>query len=116
MSNAERWLEISEVMTFEVHAVVEAAAEQTSRVEAEITATEIEERPVTEEAVESADTETAETIEMPEQRSARVLSISELRQRLGIEAPVARSSPPPSGRPRIVRRRENEAYHELAAG
>ena len=98
MSNAERWQEISEVMSFEVHAV-EVAAE----VDAAVTI-EAEAEP--------------EVIEIHEPRTPRVVSISELRQRLGIEeTPLARSAPlPTTGRPRIVKRREAETYPELAAG
>jgi hypothetical protein len=102
MSNAERWQEISEVMSFEVH-TVEAAATGTAEVDAAVT---IE--------AEAAPAEIA----VHEPRTPRVVSISELRQRLGIEeTPLARSAPlPTTGRPRIVKRREAEAYTELAAG
>ena len=102
MSNAERWQEISEVMSFDVHAV-EVAATEAAEIE---TAVKIE--------AEAA----PEVIEIHEPRAPRVVSISELRQRLGIEeAPLARSAPlPATGRPRIVKRREAEAYPELAAG
>jgi hypothetical protein len=97
MSNAERWREISEVMSFEVQ-VVEAA--------------------VTIEAEAAVETTAPEAIEIYEPRTPRVVSITELRQRLGIEeTPLARSAPlPMTGRPRIVKRREAEAYPELAAG
>jgi hypothetical protein len=102
MSNAERWQEISEVMSFDVHAV-EAAATETAEIETAVT---IEAKAA------------PEVIEIHEPRAPRVVSISELRQRLGIEeTPLARSAPlPATGRPRIVKRREAEAYPEFAAG
>jgi len=57
-----------------------------------------------------------------EVRSGRVLSIEELRQRLGLERPepttMARMAPPAGERPRIVRRRASIAMEEqeLLAG
>jgi len=106
MSNAERWLEIAEVMSFEVHTV-------------EVTATEAAEVETTV-AIEAELQEIAEpgTTETHEPRTSRVVSIAELRQKLGIEeTPLARSAPlPTTCRPRIVRRREIEVYPELAAG
>jgi len=115
MNDAERWIEISEVMSFDVQAVDVATTEST-----EITA--VEEVA----AIEAAEIDAAvtieaapEMIEIHEPRTPRVVSISELRQRLGIEqAPLARSAPlPTTVRPRIVsRRREAEEYAELAAG
>lgn len=115
MNDAERWIEISEVMSFDVQAVDVATTESM-----EITA--VEEVA----AIEAAEIDAAvtieaapEMIEIHEPRTPRVVSISELRQRLGIEqAPLARSAPlPTTVRPRIVsRRREAEEYAELAAG
>jgi hypothetical protein len=110
MSNAERWQEISEVMSFNVQPVeVEAAGDTEIKTEEDVTAIEAAK-------VDPAVTIEAETIHEP--RTPRVVSITELRQRLGIEeTPLARSAPlPMTGRPRIVRRRETEAYPELAAG
>lgn len=97
MYNAERWLEIAEVMTFETPAIEQAAIETTDIAAAEIT--------------ETIETQTIEA------RSARVLSIAELRQKLGIERcePALATAPPPAGRPRIVRRREMET-EQFAAG
>ena len=99
MSNAERWQEIAEAMTFE--ATVETAATGTAEVVTAVT-------------IEAA--AEPEVIEGP--RVPRVVSITELRQKLGIvETPLARSAPlPMTGRPRIVRRRDAEACPELAAG
>jgi hypothetical protein len=57
-----------------------------------------------------------------EARSARVLSIEEMRQRLGLERPepttMARMAPAAGERPRIVRRRAGMAVEgqELLAG
>ena len=104
MSNAEQWREIAETMTVE-------ATPQEERLET----------PEVAETVE-AEIEAGEAIGMQqaEPRSARVLSISELRQKLGLETfeqPVARSAPPAQGRPRIVRRREADTdYEVMAAG
>lgn len=115
MSNAEQWQEIAEVMSFDVHAVEGATTGTTQMTEdlTEIAAAVVEETG----AAEVAELETVQS-ERVEPRSARVLSIVELRQKLGIEdMPLARSAPlPTTGRPRIVRRREAEAYQELAAG
>ena len=104
MSNAERWQEISEVMSFEVSVEVEATGE-TAEIETAVT-------------VEAEAAVEPEMVELHEPRTPRVVSITELRQKLGIEeTPLARSAPlPTTGRPRIVRRREAEAYPELAAG
>ena len=109
MCEQERWLEIAETMTFEV--AFEAAAK--------IEATETTEQAETVQAAETIEPEMIETT--PEPRTARVLSISQLRQKLGIgevEQPVARPPPPAPGRPRIVKRRCDVAMQEpeLLAG
>jgi hypothetical protein len=111
MNDAERWMEIAETMTFEVAAieVAEIAADGTVEVEAETT-----------EQIEANETTNLEMIE-PAPR-ARVLSITQLRQKLGIEevaAPVARAraqEPVTGTPPRIVSRRREMAMQQLMAG
>jgi len=99
MNDAERWMEIAETMTLEAAFGVETNAAPIEQAEV---------------------TETAEQTEMieaaPEPRTARVLSISQLRQKLGMEEvapPVAKSAPPAPGRPRIVKRRGEAAAEEM---
>lgn len=111
-------MEIAETMTFEMPAIEGAkiAAEGTDEVEAEI-----EEQEITGQ-VEAIETTELEMIEAAPR--ARVLSITQLRQKLGIEevvAPPARTrtqEPMTGGPPRIVsRRRDVEMQqHELMAG
>lgn len=108
-------MEIAETMTFEVSAIegAEIAAEGTVAVEAEIT-----------EQIEEIETTELEMIEAAPEPRARVLSITQLRQKLGIEevapAPArTRMQEPVTGAPpRIVsRRRDVEMQqHELMAG
>lgn len=108
MYDAERWLEIAEVMSFDTPAIEEKAAD----IEAETAKTESE-------AVEAPVQIDEVQVEAAEPRSARVLSIAELRQKLGLElrSPVAAPPPPVEARPRIVRRRgEAEALPQMAAG
>ena len=111
MYDAERWLEIAEVMSFDTPAIEETKAD----IEAETAETNSVIEP---EAIEAPAQIEAVQIEAVEPRSARVLSIAELRQKLGLELrpPVAAPLPPVDGRPRIVRRREAEALPQMAAG
>lgn len=100
MNDAERWFEISEVMSFDVQ-LVEVATLKGAEIKTE------------------EDVAEPEVIVAHEPRVARVVSITELRQKLGIEeVAFTRSAPAPmTGRPKIVsRRREAEEYAELAAG
>src|SRR5262245_9603120 len=101
MFNAERLLELAETMAYEVPI---EPAEETLATEAEAIAPAVNELETTREAP------------LPEPRTARVLSITQLRQKLGIEdAVLTQRSPMPSiDRPRIVRRRVEE--QELLAG
>jgi hypothetical protein len=109
MNDAERWMEIAETMTLEAAFAVETNA-------APIELMEVDQTDVTE-------TVDQEVIEAPEPR-ARVLSITQLRQKLGIEevaAPPARTriqEPMTGGPPRIVSRRRDVALQEpeLMAG
>jgi len=104
MFNAERLLELAEIMTWEVPI---EAAEATLATEAEAIASVVNEPEIIPEILEAAP---------PEPRTARVLSITLLRQKLGIEdtAPTQRTPAPSMDRPRIVRRRIEEP--ELLAG
>ena len=99
MFNAERLLELVETMAWEVP--IETAKE-TLTPEAE--------------AISPAINELEIIKAPPEPRTARVLSITQLRQKLGIEdmAPTQRTPMPSIDRPRIVRRRLEEP--ELLAG
>jgi hypothetical protein len=113
MNDAERWMEIAETMTLEAAFAVETNA-------APIEQTDVTETAEQAETIEAAE---PEMIEAPEPR-ARVLSITQLRQKLGIEevaAPPARTrvqEPMTGGPPRIVSRRREAAMQEpeLMAG
>jgi hypothetical protein len=113
MNDAERWMEIAETMTLDVALEVETSA-------ASIEQTEIEETEVT----ETAEQETTELEMIEAAPRARVLSITQLRQKLGIEevaAPPARTrvqEPMTCAPPRIVSRRRDMAMQEpeLMAG
>jgi|SRR5689334_5137279 len=101
MFNAERLLELAETMPWEVPA---EAAEEIRAAEAEAIAPIVNEPEIIEAAA-------------PEPRTARVLSITQLRQKLGIECTaMTQRTPAPAtiDRPRIVRRRMKEP--ELLAG
>jgi hypothetical protein len=114
MNDAERWMEIAETMTLEAAFGVETNA-------APIEQTEVTETVEQAETVEAAEQEMIEAV--PEPR-ARALSITQLRQKLGIEevaAPPARTRAPEpmaGGPPRIVSRRRDMAMQEpeLMAG
>lgn len=100
MFNAEHLLELAEIMAWEVPI---ETAEETLATEAEAIVLVVDELEIVQEAP-------------PESRTARVLSITQLRQKLGIEdmAPIQRTQAPSTDRPRIVRRRAEEP--ELLAG
>jgi len=99
-------MEIAETMTLEVALEAETGAPSIEQTEVKET------------------TEQAETIEVVPEPRARVLSITQLRQKLGIEevaAPPARTrvqEPMTGGPPRIVSRRRDVAMQEpeLMAG
>ena len=96
MNDAERWMEIAETMTFEATIVAEIEAQ-----------------------TEEMETVEAEMIEAAPEPRARVLSITQLRQKLGIEEVAAPTrtrmqEPMAGGPPRIVSRRRDMA--ELMAG
>jgi hypothetical protein len=108
MNDAERWMEIAETMTLEAAFVMETNA-------APIKQTEV---------TETAEQETVEPEMIEAAPRARVLSITQLRQKLGIEEvarPPARArveEPMAGGPPRIVSRRRDLALPEpeLMAG
>ena len=103
MNDAERWMEIAETMTLEAAFVVETNAAPIELMEV---------------------TETAEPEMIEAAPRARVLSITQLRQKLGIEEvarPPARTraqEPMTGGPPRIVSRRRDVELQEpeLMAG
>ena len=107
MNDAERWMEIAETMTLEAAFGVETNAAPIELME----------------VTETVETTEQEVIEAPEPR-ARVLSITQLRQKLGIEEvarPPARTrvqEPMTGGPPRIVSRRRDVSMQEpeLMAG
>ncbi len=96
----KRWMEIAETMTLEVALEVETGAAPIELMEVEQT-----------EVTETAEQETIEPEMIEVAPRARVLSITQLRQKLGIEevaAPLARTrvqEPMTGGPPRIVSRR-----------
>lgn len=100
MFNAGRLLELAEIMTWEVPI---KPAEEILAAEAEAIAPAVNELEIIKEAP-------------PEPRTARVLSITQLRQKLGIEdtGPTQPVLAPSTARPRIVRR--HMAEEMLAAG
>ena len=103
MSNAEQWLELAEALTFET-------TNEANTVET-ITTTETADH--TEATLATIDPAPHDP------RICRVLSISQLRQKLGIEntAPANPAPQPSADRPRIVRRRLGALQEaELLAG
>jgi hypothetical protein len=118
MNDADRWMEIAVTMTLEVAFEVETSA-------APIKLMEVEQTEMTETAEqETTEQETTEPEMIEAAPRARVLSITQLRQKLGIEevvAPPARTrvqEPMTGGPPRIVSRRRDVAMQEpeLMAG